>query len=98
MIGLSLSFCVRDIALGKKNRDDVSVIYAGTRADSQEAWDDVLGRYATIYWKDCPQAVDIAKELIAEGKIVQQRLVDNRAPNVAHGHWVETEDQIVWSR
>jgi hypothetical protein len=54
MIGLSISFCVRDIADGKVAYDDVQVILAGTNmhmmGDVNAGINRVVESYREIYW------------------------------------------------
>jgi len=95
MIGISLSFCVRDMAKGQAPAV-VEKIITGCRAINDEAWDEIIKRYKESYWKGLDNAETICRKLIANGKIVQPRLTGGSAPYVGQGHWVESEDQIVW--
>src|SRR5215475_1810100 len=75
LIGLSLSFCVRDLALGVVAPEDVAFITSGTRCETAEHWDDVLKTYREVYWYKCPEQADaIARQLIAEGRVRQPKL------------------------
>jgi len=98
MIGLSLSFCIRDIATGKVPIGDVEKLVVGTKTPDDEAFESVLQQYCEYYWYECAEeAVEIARRLRAEGKIEQPRLEnDDRFPNIAEARWVETEEQITW--
>lgn len=101
-IGLSLSFCVLDIAFGKKKECDVTKIVAGTRASTPEEWEEVLSQYADTYWQsrgcDPIAAVAIARRLVDEGKVEQPRLLDSqRYPVIRGNHWVSSESEIIWS-
>jgi len=97
MIGLSISFCVAQIVRGKMPRERVAKIIAGTKADSQEAWDSVIERYRDIYWRGIEDdAEKLLREMLAEGKIEQPRLVSGQAPCLAFGYWVESENEIVF--
>ena len=51
MIGLSLSFCVRDILDGKVAVEDVECIVAGTAAETDEDWECLVVGYAQSYWR-----------------------------------------------
>lgn len=95
VIGLSVSFCVRDIATGKVAYDDVAKIIAGTRVPEGE-WEEVIGRYNQVYWRKLPEAEAIFRRLLAEGKVTQPRLETGMAPYIGQGHWVASEDQIIW--
>ena len=95
MIGISLSFCVRDMAKGQAPAV-VEKIITGCRATDAKAWDYIIAQYKELYWKGLDNAETICRQLIADGKIVQPRLTRNKAPYVGQIHWVESEDQIVW--
>ena len=95
VIGLSVSFCVRDIARGKVAYDDVAKIVAGTKVPDGD-WEDTIRRYNEIYWRELPEAEGIFRRLLAEGKVTQPRLTTGKAPYVGGGAWVASEDQIVW--
>ena len=95
MIGLSLSFCVRDIADGTVKEADVAIIVAGTGCPTLEDWDIVLEGYASVYWLQHPErSVAIARRLIAAGKIYQPKLEDpDKHPHLGNGPiWVEYDD------
>jgi hypothetical protein len=67
MIGLSVSFCVRDIAEGKVPLEEVDCIFSGTCARAQEDWDVVIDRYKSVYWQKFPdKAESIIRTLIAQ--------------------------------
>ena len=85
-IGMSLSFCVADIARGLVKEEEVLRIIASTCAKDLEI---VLEQYQTIYWNDLPGALDIARRLISEGKVDQPRLENRMGFNIANGHWAE---------
>lgn len=86
MIGISLSFCIKDICEGRVNLTDVEKIYAGTAFLSVK---EAVEHYAQTYWRTYPNdAKEICQKLWAEGKIVQTRLFDgmsNFAPVLYHG-------------
>lgn len=98
MIGLSLSFCVRDILVGKVKEKDVTKILSGTRARYEGNWEDIFKRYKGIYWRNAPEEGEkIAKRLLEAGKVEQTRLTQGKVANLANGqHWVKDENQIVW--
>ena len=85
-IGLSLSFCVRDIALGVVDEHDVARIIASTCSEDLEP---VLKQYQNIYWKNVPGALDIARRLIDQGLVYQPRLHGQYPINICLGHWAE---------
>jgi hypothetical protein len=71
MIGLSLSYCVRDILHGV-DIDDVTGIVTSTRAPTPNDWEDVIEYYTEKYWKDS-RAIPIVYGLQRENKIIQPR-------------------------
>ncbi|MDO8495511.1 MAG: hypothetical protein Q7S32_03245 [bacterium] len=97
MIGLSVSFCIREIAEGRVDLSKVDKIVAGTVAVPDQI-DRLVTAYNESYWRRFPEAEKIFRDLYAAGKIEQPRLKDDQHfPMIAGGHWVESEDQIVWS-
>lgn len=89
-IGLSLSFCVRDMIDGKVDEKDVALIYAGTCFRDQNDLESVIGQYTQVYWKHKPmQAEGIVRALYKQGRIFQPRLYDMVPPNTGDGHWLE---------
>lgn len=99
VIGLSLSFCVRDIAEGLVELSAVDKIITATRIVSEDDWNTVIQQYQQVYWRHCPDiAATIVLELRVSGKIEQPRLLDTyRMPRIAGGHWVNSEADIVWA-
>lgn len=96
MIGLSLSFCVKDILAGKVREEDVERIEAGTKAVTDEDWDFLIRRYCEIFWKAEPErAAAIVQRLRAAGKIDQPRARGEEAANISAGHWIDAEPQGV---
>lgn len=59
-IGLSLSFCIRDIIEDKVNLDEVSHIEAGTCMPDVWALDRVINNYRKNYWRKDP---DLAEDI-----------------------------------
>jgi len=100
MIGLSVSFCVRDIVEGRMPVADVEKIIGGTRALNDADWDEVISRYQRVFWREFPlRAAVVLRGLIAAGKVVQPRC--NRrgsqaVPCLGRGHWVKDESEITW--
>jgi hypothetical protein len=86
-VGLSLSFCVRDIMEGKIDEDRVMTIIAGTKFKDYEGWKRVIEVYSKTYWKSNPVATEIANRLMVQGKIVQPRLQEQDTPTLTGGHW-----------
>jgi len=89
-IGLSLSFCVRDIVEGRVNIGDVERIVTGTCAETYEEWCTLLDHYVEGYWYEYPQkALSVVSELRSKGMISQPRLQCLPIPSIADGHWKE---------
>jgi hypothetical protein len=90
LIGLSLSFCIRDIAAGDVDVSNVELIVAGTACRTAEQWRDVLERYERSYWVGYPHASLLAAYLIETGKVTQPRVEGFAGGhNISGGHWVE---------
>lgn len=100
MIGLSISLCIRDIAAGKIDIANVEKIFGGTATGlpAPTSVDALLRRYQTQYWHEHPiEAESIFRQLIAQGKIEEPRLKNDRhRPYLGNGHWVEREDAAPW--
>lgn len=89
VVGLSLSFCVKDIMDGKVHIDDVQFITTGTYATSSSDWDEVINVYRKAYWYSDPDHGEaIARRLINDGLILQPRLEGNRPLFKGNGKWV----------
>ncbi len=98
MIGLSLSLCVRDILSGSVNIEDVDTIIAGTCAYNNEKWERLINGYSESYWSDYPRATIDAVITQIRPIIVQPRIENNNHfPMIYNGHWVNSEDEIIWS-
>lgn len=92
--GLSLSFCVADIARDKVKESDVEKIVAATAAGTDDEWAELLNSYCKVYWREFPRkAKAIANRLRREGKIEQPRLQGTPAHNIANGHWLVNGQQ-----
>ena len=87
LVGLSLSFCVRDIARGIVPEEAVAYIIAGTRACNEQEFEELLAYYEDLYWGGLPTASAIARRLYAQGKIRQPRCQGKSAPSISRGHW-----------
>ncbi len=86
-IGLSVSFCFRDIARGDVKEEDVKGIIAGTRCATREIFETVLEQYLESYWRDYPEAANIARRFWDKGLIDQPRVRGEDAPLLVRGHW-----------
>jgi hypothetical protein len=96
MIGLSLSFCVKDILDGRVIIDQVGRIITSTCAYNDERWAQLISGYSQSYWAD--YSADTINGVLARLRpIIEQPRIDNKPhPNIARGHWVENESQITW--
>jgi hypothetical protein len=99
MIGLSLSFCIKDVLNQTVNFERIKKIVTSCRVKSQEDFELLLDRYTQVYWKDLPSvARKLAQELFNAGRLEFPRNEDNNHfPNIAHGVWVKTEEEIRWN-
>jgi hypothetical protein len=74
-IGLSLSFCVKDLMSGEVLPDEVQFIIAGTSIESDEEFKKACESYASSYWIKNPNEGKFhAKWLWEEKKIHQPKL------------------------
>lgn len=98
MIGLSVSMCVLDLALGKVNLADVVKIIAGTMARTLDDWERVINSYRASTWRGCEETAErIFRQLLAEGKVRQPRMTCGLVPIASHEkHWVKSEEEIEW--
>lgn len=93
MVGLSLSFCVRDILCGKVQLESVRKIIASTCFANDQQFEEVIQCYRKTYWyKNPDEGERIARVLRDEGKIVQPKLEGRKGPNISFGHWVPGRD------
>jgi hypothetical protein len=98
MIGLSVSFCIRDILEGKVKEEEVSKIIAGTCVVRPMDWHAVADSYSRSYWFNDPStARAILWRLLERGIIEQPRVRDKQPPNISGGVWVNDESEIVYS-
>jgi hypothetical protein len=91
MIGLSLSFCVKDIIEGRVALESVEKIITGTFFTDRESFHDGMKHapgYCHTYWRKHPErAHQIAMQLWDSGKIDQPRTRGEPRPNIHQGHW-----------
>jgi len=93
MVGLSVSFCVSDIARGAVDIQDVEKIKSGVVSPH---WDNTIAKYRDLYWRKFPdEAERIIRQLLAEGKIEQPRTsVQDSYYDIAAGHWLVNGEQV----
>ena len=89
MIGLSLSFCVKDIIEGRVDLTKVEKIITGTWFTDRDMFHTGMKHtYCHTYWrKDPVTALNIAMHLWDLGKIDQPRARGETPPNISDGHW-----------
>ncbi len=99
MIGLSVSFCIRDIVNGTVPLANVEKIIGSIAVRTELEVADLIKSYCQVYWRECSQEAEkVFRQLLAEGKIEQPRLDNSDHFPMLHNHihWVESEDQIIW--
>lgn len=91
LIGLSLSFCVRDMLAGRVNPASVYCILTGclpTGDGNTIDPTDVPNEYYESYWKDYSrEQIDAVLQSVVLVARVRGGL------NIANGHWIRTEEQ-----
>ena len=94
-IGLSLTYCIRDIIEDKITVDQVVCIITGTKLHSDEEWDRVLRGSAEAHWKKNPVAgMMIARYFKDKDLLIQPRLLgEHRYICADEGHWLVLEGQ-----
>lgn len=99
MIGLSVSFCIRDIIEDRMDPKTVEKIVGGISAPTPAVIDGIIRIYREVYWDEDPDACEkLFRQMLSDGKIEQPLLTKGIAPMLAGvGHWVESESDIEWS-
>ena len=89
MIGLSLSFCIKDIIEGRVELEKVEKIITGTFFTDRDMFHTGMKHsYCPTYWrKDPERALQIAMDLWDAGKLDQPRRRGEDPPNIHDGHW-----------
>lgn len=91
MIGLSLSFCVKDLMAGRVVEAEVRKIIAGTACHTESDWDKLIADYRRTYWRtfDGDAVKALIQRLRAQSKIEQPRLADpEHVQYIGRGHWI----------
>lgn len=87
-VGLSLSFCIKDILQGNVALEDVEKIITGTCCYDEQEWTEVLSSYCPVYWKENPtRALEIFWSLLDNKQIDQPRTRGELNPGNAEGWW-----------
>lgn len=69
-LGLSLSFCIRDIAEGRVDINDVHHIITACSPEREEHITFILEAYSASYWKNCKEkALEVFNTLREQNKI-----------------------------
>jgi len=90
MIGLSLSFCIKDIMHGNVAEGEVTKIITSTACRTEADWDRLIAGYRQTYWRAFEGAAvaELIQRLRALGKIEQPRLADpEHEHHINNGHW-----------
>ena len=96
-VGLSLSFCVRDIMRGNVQEEEVKQVIAATDAKSPAEWKKLIDDYKKIYWGGDPdKGAEIANRLFQAGKIRQPRTEGKKPHNISSGHWIDASQVENW--
>lgn len=91
-IGLSLSFCMREILLNKISIDEIAAIVASTRFES---WQEAYEHYFISYWSEYADD-ETCKRILQEvwPLVCQPRLnfsfAEHRGHMLSHGVWLNT--------
>jgi hypothetical protein len=97
-IGLSVSFCIRDMIEGRVNPEEVSKIIGSTCARPEDI-DSLIATYRRLYWSSNPDAAEaLFRKMYTEGRIEQPRLTGDRLHYMGKNdsRWVNNEDEIRW--
>lgn len=98
-IGLSLSFCIKNIMQGEVREEEVGEIIAGTKAEKPEDWPAIIKSYRESYWYKYPEEAEaLFWRLLAAGKIRQPRVEkdDWSGHNIVKGHWITADQLAAW--
>lgn len=90
LIGFSLSFCIRQIAEGKVNIQDVRHIVTGCAPRNEEDMQELLNDYCKSYWKSCQaEARDAFHALRLLRKILWCSSWEKSPVNIGSFIWVK---------
>lgn len=96
LYGMSLAFCVKDMALRGIEVEEVECIIAGTKIVTAGDFKEVLDVYSDTAWKnDIYRCRRIAMDLFGAGKVFQPRcegVEPHNISNYLHNVWVEVEE------
>lgn len=89
LIGLSLSFCIKDMILGNKPEGQTLAIISGTdfKPKDGKTWQQVAyDHYSKTIWKDLDE--DDCMFYLNSYPIVQPRAFGLEPPNISDGYWI----------
>jgi hypothetical protein len=94
-VGLSLSFCVKDIIEGNVDESEVDSIIANTAMRTEHDFMQVMDSYCRWYWYlHRIEAIGVCCRLWLAGKIIQPRLTNPMFCNdLTDGWWVEKVEE-----
>lgn len=96
LIGLSLSFCIRDAILAKKPLGQILAIISGTdfKPKDELTWQDVAyNHYSKTIWRDLDKSDCMF--YLNNYPIVQPRAFGLDAPNISDGYWIGIDEAIL---
>jgi len=88
LVGLSISFCIKDICREEVQPEEVIFIVGDCRVENESDWNWLLQYYSKTYWNKFPtKAVEVANNLRKEGRL---RFSNKKFEiNIANGHWIQ---------
>ncbi len=98
LIGLSLSFCIRDIVTGVIAEGDVIKIISGCKVTCREDLEEILPDYKSVYWQATPvQCTELMYRMFDAGKLEFSTAENkHRVPWIAPGRYVRDERDVIW--
>ena len=87
MIGLSLSFCIRDILNNSISMNDVDVIYSSANIENF-TFEEIIHYYQQDYWLGFPNSASVAQELYLKKKIKFLPQLRSQLNLLSNGHWL----------
>ena len=95
LIGLSLSFCIRDILTGAVKPEDVKVVVSNTALEDIMEILDPKYNYTSVYWRKHDE--DSIRSALNKVRIYQPRLAHSwKRHSICHGHWMSHFQGFSW--
>jgi len=89
LVGLSLSYCIKDIIDGKVKEEEVIKIITRTMAFDEGDWKNIIEHYQHKLWESNPKkAEEIFRRFLEAGKIEQPRTTGKETHSLIDGHWL----------